>query len=249
LRYRKEVAEKPFGLFLLVSFLWHMLWMFGVIVVVAPVDFQLPGIPRLTFVGGIFEDFKYNGEFLGRTGEGRDLNAVSTGKSPVPPGMDVRLPQLITPREEVYAPAYAGSGAISEVLWSGYRNEKISESGAYYGEKVVPRPEKVTPLADEKKVDVQIEGPVKDRKIFYMPPMPRYPRWAEEAGLDFDVELKFSVDVDGSVGFVEPFVSSGDSEIDILSIRYMRSWRFEPLSAQNNHKPQWGIIRLNFRLR
>jgi len=94
----------------------------------------------------------------------------------------------------------------------------------------------------------KIFGPLKDRPILKKY-LPRYPRWAEEQGIECSVSLHFFVLPDGRVKdnlFVEQ--SSGYSEMDKLATKALRAFKFAPLGSGVRQEEQEGIIVFYFRL-
>ncbi|MBN1596124.1 energy transducer TonB [candidate division FCPU426 bacterium] len=94
----------------------------------------------------------------------------------------------------------------------------------------------------------QIFGPLKDRPIIEKY-LPRYPRWAEEQGIECSVSLHFFVLPEGQVKenlFVEQ--SSGYSEMDGLAMKALRAFKFAPLGAGKRQEEQEGVIIFYFRL-
>jgi TonB family protein len=94
----------------------------------------------------------------------------------------------------------------------------------------------------------QIFGPLKDRPILEKY-LPRYPRWAEEQGIECSVSLHFFVLPDGEVKnniFIEQ--SSGYSEMDRLAMKALTAFRFAPLASNKRQEEQEGVIIFYFRL-
>lgn len=87
-------------------------------------------------------------------------------------------------------------------------------------------------------------GQVKDRKIKEMY-LPRYPRWAEEKGLETDVVLHFQVRPDGLVGKIEP---EKQGELEELAVKALKAFVFEPLPADQPQEKQRGVMIFYFRL-
>jgi TonB family protein len=87
-----------------------------------------------------------------------------------------------------------------------------------------------------------IKGPAGKRKILYKPEIPQVK--IEREG---EVELKFWVLSDGSVGSVFPLLR-GDAELERIAINYMKQWRFSPLDEGGSAAEQWGTITVKFRL-
>jgi TonB family protein len=71
--------------------------------------------------------------------------------------------------------------------------------------------------------------------------LPRYPRWAEEQGLECNVTIHFFVFPDGSVKnnlYVEQ--SSGYAEMDNLAMKALREFKFAPIPG--GEEQEGGII-------
>ncbi len=86
------------------------------------------------------------------------------------------------------------------------------------------------------------------RSIIYKPELPTYSEWAKEFGNNFEIELKFLILPDGTVGNVEKITSSGYPELDEIGVRYIRKWKFMPLLEDALQEGQWGLIKLVFKL-
>jgi hypothetical protein len=92
----------------------------------------------------------------------------------------------------------------------------------------------------------QVFGVLKDRKIIKKY-LPRYPRWAEEAGVEADVALPFEVLPDGRVSKVETTGKQG--EMEPLAAKALWAYVFEPLPADAPQETQKGVMIIKFRLR
>ena len=91
----------------------------------------------------------------------------------------------------------------------------------------------------------QIDGPVKERTVLYRPSLPVLPDWLKEEKLRLNIEIKFWVSPDGLVEHAEPLISCGYPEIDLLMVRYLDKWRFQPLAGDlDGEQGQWGVARL-----
>ena len=88
-----------------------------------------------------------------------------------------------------------------------------------------------------------IRGPAGSREILYKPEIPDVK--IEREG---EVELKFWVLPDGSVGSVVPLLR-GDAELERIAVNYMKQWRFDPLNEGELTVEQWGTITVKFRLK
>jgi TonB family protein len=96
---------------------------------------------------------------------------------------------------------------------------------------------------DVKKDTIGIRGPAGKRKILYKPEIPEV-----KIDREGEVELRFWVLPDGSVGSVLPLLR-GDAELERIAINYMKQWRFNPLDEGGSTVEQWGTITVKFRLK
>ncbi|MBU1086049.1 MAG: energy transducer TonB [Candidatus Omnitrophica bacterium] len=97
-------------------------------------------------------------------------------------------------------------------------------------------------------VSESIKGELK-RSILIKPALPKYPEWAKALGNYFEVELKFLILADGTVGTVKKVTSAGYPELDEIGIRYIRKWKFMPLPEGAKPAEQWGTVKLVFNLK
>ncbi|NQT46624.1 MAG: energy transducer TonB [Candidatus Omnitrophica bacterium] len=117
------------------------------------------------------------------------------------------------------------------------------------GQKKIPRYSlrEVVPVRHQKE-SFALEGSVHDRGIFYKPGFPSIKRRIDIQDASFNMELKFVVSPKGRVERVEPVVSSGYTDVDLVGMRYMRRWLFVSLRKDQDQAYQWGKIRLNFKM-
>ena len=108
---------------------------------------------------------------------------------------------------------------------------------------MVPAQSKKPRDQGRKKDTIGIRGPASKRKILYKPETPEVK--IEREG---EVELKFWVLADGSVGRVFPLLR-GDAELERIAINYIKQWRFNPLNEGGSTIEQWGTIIVKFRLK
>ncbi|HAM36901.1 MAG TPA: hypothetical protein DEB40_09630 [Elusimicrobia bacterium] len=94
-----------------------------------------------------------------------------------------------------------------------------------------------------------ITGPLSHRRILSLA-LPRYPRWAEESGVEARISLRLSVTADGKVK-PEPWIeqSSGFPEFDAVAREAVLTIVFEPLSGDETPREEWGVATFNFRLK
>lgn len=90
----------------------------------------------------------------------------------------------------------------------------------------------------------RISGAIAKREVIYKPNKPKLPSWIT-ASVPFVLELDFCVSSQGEIKEIVPAVSSGDPEVDLLGIRYLKSWKFAPLT-QNRDEEQRGRIKFVF---
>ena len=86
-----------------------------------------------------------------------------------------------------------------------------------------------------------LEGPARQRVLYYRPERPPLPRWVDLKKVKTDLQFKFWITPEGKTESIETTVSSGDSEIDLIGVRYLRRWQFNP-------KPEgrdWGVVSLS----
>ena len=79
---------------------------------------------------------------------------------------------------------------------------------------------------------------------------PKYPRWAEEQGLEARIAVRITVNARGRV---KPDIileqTSGFPEFDNVVLEVVRNMAFAPLSFEGGGLDQWGIAAFNFRLK
>ncbi|MFH2138955.1 MAG: TonB family protein [Candidatus Omnitrophota bacterium] len=87
------------------------------------------------------------------------------------------------------------------------------------------------------------------RGIIQKPALPVCPEWAKKLSSDFEIQLKFLILPEGTVGTVEKITSSGYPELDEIGVRYIRKWKFMPLAEDSLLQEQWGNIKLLFKIK
>lgn len=97
---------------------------------------------------------------------------------------------------------------------------------------------------DGPKKGIEIEGPLKDRKVAGAD-VPKFPAWAQKQGLmEAEVAIRFNVDAEG---FVMPGMrverTSGYGRLDRLCMDSLRNWTFAPAPGSG---AQWGVITFRF---
>lgn len=110
-----------------------------------------------------------------------------------------------------------------------------------------PRAEKL--LAAKSNKAVELSGPLAKRKILSMP-LPEYPSWAKERGVEAEVSIRFFVSTEGRVRdrtLIER--TSGYEEIDRACVEALKKWSFIALEQGAEGGDQWGIVTFRFRLK
>ncbi|MBI4386754.1 MAG: TonB family protein [Elusimicrobia bacterium] len=128
------------------------------------------------------------------------------------------------------------------------RGTPIVETYRTLSDKVVTAPTRTTeipPLSDD--AFFSLRGPLSHRKILKIK-LPRYPRWAEESGVEAQVSVRLFVTPNGRVKsnlYVEN--TSGYPELDTLVLDCIKQILFAPLSG-DVLREEWGIATFNFKL-
>lgn len=99
-------------------------------------------------------------------------------------------------------------------------------------------------LSVEKKKGVELEGPIKNRKILSYE-VPEFPSWAKDQGiLEASVAIRFWVGPDGDVlDNMRVERTSGFGRLDRTAMDALKNWKFAPL---DNNEKQWGVITFRF---
>lgn len=106
------------------------------------------------------------------------------------------------------------------------------------------RRETAQEIQPEKKKGVELEGPIKDRKIASYD-VPEFPSWAKDQGiLEAAVAIRFWVTPEGGVmDNMRVERTSGFGRLDRLAMDALKNWKFAPLL---NNERQWGVITFRF---
>jgi TonB family protein len=107
------------------------------------------------------------------------------------------------------------------------------------GEEIVAKVEKELLIEEP----WQIKGPAGQRKVIFKPPPPSL-----QLGATMEIELKFWVLPDGSVGRIIPS-RRGDMALEREMMAYLKKWRFNPLSPDVPQEEQWGTIPIKYLLK
>jgi TonB family protein len=94
------------------------------------------------------------------------------------------------------------------------------------------------------KKGIELEGPIKDRKIVSYE-VPEFPSWAKDQGiLEASVAIRFWVNPQGDVlDNMRVERTSGFGRLDRLSMDALKNWKFAPVL---NNEKQWGVITFRY---
>ena len=216
---------KELGIALFVSALWHLACISSVTIVSLPPRVKFPRFSQISFVGSILNE----------------------------PDFEIRLSQLPFTRRpnEVIQPFLQRSGRLVSAplttpgFWmvpggniaSAAETFRLSED-LFLAQRADPlfSPEHLA-LPQEKEALV-LEGPAHQRVLYYRPDRPPLPRWVDLKKVKTDLRFKFWITPDGKTESIETVVSSGDPEVDLIGVRYLRRWRFNPKQEGR----EWGVV-------
>ena len=152
------------------------------------------------------------------------------------------LPELIPDLKKFYKTMPSSSEAdksFSKEITSSLKKE------IHQKEKVLSK--KIATAKSRKKntsnVKLNIEGPVTERKILSKPLPPRV-----TSEHTIRIKLKFWVTPNGIVDQILP-IERGDTKLESTAIRYLKKWKFDPLSPNLKQDRQWGILTVKFLVR
>jgi len=152
------------------------------------------------------------------------------------------LPELMPDLRKLYKTtpvASASSNSFSKKIVSSLKKE-ISEKEKAISKNAAAVKSRKTKTSN---VKLDIQGPVTERKVLSRP---RPPRVSSEHTIQ--IKLKFWVTPNGIVDQVIP-VERGDTKLESTAIRYLKKWKFDPLSPNLKQERQWGILTVRFLIR
>lgn len=117
-------------------------------------------------------------------------------------------------------------------------------------EKELPGSEDHVGLLDEEgdSDSFNITGPVSSRRVVRTV-SPKYPAWAEEKGIEGEVEVKFWVSPEGIVNKLALVKTSGYPDFDSRAIEAVRKYLFEPVGRSEKREDQWGTVTIKYFLK
>ncbi len=213
------------GTAFVLSVIWHVFWISSVQIVSLPARVQYPRFADVAFIGS-FQDEPH----------------FEVHVTPLPPPRSpsgwFHQPVSRSAAEE-FPPRTPFSFEISlpesERPWQG--------PGEFLGL------EKKNPVSLSEKTEegeigsFPLEGPASSRILYYRPPLPVLPKWADLQQTGSSLEFRFWVSPRGKVVGVEKVTSAGDPTLDTIAMRYLRRWQFNP---KNTPEDEWGKVALQF---
>jgi len=94
----------------------------------------------------------------------------------------------------------------------------------------------------EENIRLGMKGPLLTRRIMERPSLPQV-----KMKVEAEIELTLWVLPNGTVDRVVPSIK-GDTELERISIQYLKQWRFAPLPKEQPQVEQWGTLPIKFRL-
>jgi len=86
-----------------------------------------------------------------------------------------------------------------------------------------------------------IMGPAAQRELTFVPPPPVVKGEGEA-----EVEMRFWIRANGTVGGVVPVTQSGDAALEEMATDYLRQWRFRSLPGSEPQVDTWGTVTVRF---
>ncbi|MBN1872397.1 MAG: energy transducer TonB [Candidatus Omnitrophica bacterium] len=223
-------SNKAFNIAFILSLAWHLLCISLVNIVVLPGRYTARDLTSVSFLGPILEKTALEIMLVNKP------VAVSTSYH-----HDLKYSHHIDSERD--------SNVNGTALGFGLEPPKVDdkldniEGALLQSAKEIPRIHiKPSRHEDGHAID-GIEGIDKGRELIYKPDKPKLPRWIT-SGKGFSVVLEFVVTPQGDVSRVVPVISSGDPDVDLLAIRYLKSWKFSP--ANGRHDQETGTIKMFF---
>ena len=222
--------NRAFGAALAISLLWHIIAISAVNIVALPGEYRMRELTAVSFLGPILEKTALD---------------IMMANKPVRVRTDYEGDAKMAPeiRTWIKEPAFQDRASAETAKKS---EEKMGDliGASFRMTKDVPAFTKrlKRPGRTAAQKEGGISGAAASREVFYKPEKPRVPR-SVLGGAPFNVELKFSVSAQGDVREIIPIVSSGNADVDLLGIRYLKSWKFTPL-AGGAQDEQWGVARI-----
>jgi hypothetical protein len=233
--YGWSFANRSFLAALVVSVLWHLFWFF-----VVTVKVQLPAATarsqmRIYFIGPVLNDDAFNlivqeKPELSKTVY-RNPSFEPESLEPSTSAMNRRRPGDLTS---------VPFGRNSWKSFGGVLSSTKPLAGADFIERF---------SIDIAKSPFTIEGALKDRGIFTIPPLPKQNVSLNSSDARASEISAFEITVNpaGEVVKITNLISGGDPSLDLEWRRYLKSWEFLPLPDNVEQVDQKGTVHLEFK--
>ena len=229
--------DKEFNLSILFSSIWHLFWICVIGIVITPSVQTSDVYQEVSFFGPILEKTAFDimvDEVIPQAETLYARSAVFVDKIYLKP----EGPERKTVKEFTL-------GAIRDKITfslHGYVKD-AKEIPVYFSEDIpmVYAGSGKTVNADSLQ---KVEGPAGEREVIFKPEAVTISRGLYRGADEYLIKLKFFVSGNGIVYDVNPVISSGYPEVDIQAIRFVKRWRFSPLSVFEEDESTWGIVTL-----
>ncbi|MFH1868770.1 MAG: TonB family protein [Candidatus Omnitrophota bacterium] len=218
-----------------ISFLWHMLCFFMVTIIIMPSGSGRERLSGIFFLGSILDDSSFKKEFqiFDYTTQQKRENIFSLSEN------------MAESREER---AYSDDDYFLLV-----KPYKKSINDILAVEKKLPDEKDENIPSAKREGSSGVKGEAEGRLVLFKPPM------LEMKGLSFGeigksyaisphrIKLKVVIAADGNVMSAENLETSGYPELDLAAIRYVKKWKFAPLSPDRPQYDQGGMVLLELK--
>ena len=225
-------TKRLLGISILISTVWHLFWIFAIGIVVTPTVETSNLYNQVEFLGPILEKTAFDLMTEGINPQSETLYATSSLF-----GGDFILRPKGPDRKILMKTVHTGAPDRFFFILRDYikNSEKVplylsEDPAARYMEK------------REKKSDALIEGPAGDREIIFKPEPVIVSKGLYSANKEYFVRLRFILSKNGIAREIEPILSSGYPEIDLLAVNALKKWRFSPLNSYKEDNDSWGAV-------
>ena len=226
--------NRVFNAAFIFSLTWHIVCMSAVDVVILPGRYKARNLTSVSFLGPILEETALQIMLVNKP------VAVTTDYQHA-----LKYTHSISEKRGSPFGGYAEDAAAGKE--SARAEDKISSALARPFQSAKKAPAAIRRARRPRppvKASGSISGALAEREVIYKPGKPKLPSWID-ASASYMLELELSVSTQGEVNEVVPVVSSGNPEVDLLGIRYIKAWKFVPL-AYGSADGQRGRVRLIF---
>ena len=218
--------DKNFNMAVIFSSAWHLFWISAVGIVVTPTVQTSNIYQEVGFLGPILEKTAFDLMVEEVTPQAETLYSRSTLF------MDKVYLKPLGPRRRVLRKSVFSLRAYAK---------DTKEIPRYIDEAI--RATYTSTKSGSGRAPASLEGPAREREIVFKPKRLTVLRGLYDDCPEYRVRLKFFVSSDGIVYNPKLLVSSGYPEVDLVAIRFLKRWRFSPLSfVEKDKSPPWGIL-------